>query len=75
MPGSTFTTMGAALKTRFYLDKNTIPDLTYEESPAFALIPKSEDWGGDNSTFPIILGQQPVAQRDVQQDPPRTLGL
>jgi hypothetical protein len=48
--------MGAALKTRFYLDKNTIPDMTYEESPAYATIPKSEDWGGDNSTFPIIIG-------------------
>lgn len=53
---STFTTMGAALKTRFYLDKNTIPDLTYGESPAYASLPKSEDWGGDNSTFPIIIG-------------------
>lgn len=54
---STFTTAAAALKTRFYLDKNTIPDMTYEESPAYALIPKSEDWGGDNSTFPIMIGQ------------------
>lgn len=53
---STFTTMAAALKTRFYLDKNTIPDLAYGESPAYALIPKDETWGGDNSTFPIILG-------------------
>jgi hypothetical protein len=54
---SSFTTAAAALKTRFYLDKNTIPDMTYEESPAYALIPKSEDWGGDNSTFPIMIGQ------------------
>jgi hypothetical protein len=30
---SSFTTAAAAIKTRFYLDKNTIPDLTYEESP------------------------------------------
>lgn len=54
---STFATAAAALKTRFYLDKNTIPDMTYEESPAYALMPKSQDWGGDNSTFPIMIGQ------------------
>lgn len=54
---SSFTTAAAAIKTRFYLDKNTIPDMTYEESPLYALLPKSEDWGGDNSTFPIMIGQ------------------
>lgn len=54
---TTFTTMAAALKTRFYLDKNTIPDMTYEESPLYAVIPKSEDWGGNSAEFPIIYGQ------------------
>lgn len=54
---STFTTSAAALKTRFYLDKETIPDLTYEESPAYALLPKSEDWGGNSAEFPITVGQ------------------
>lgn len=54
---TTFTTMAAALKTRFYLDKNTIPDMTYEESPLYAVIPKSEDWGGQSAEFPIIYGQ------------------
>lgn len=54
---STAATVAAAIKTRFYLDDNTIPDMTYEESPAYALIPKDPTWGGDNSTFPIMIGQ------------------
>lgn len=56
MAASSFTTLAAALKTRFYLSKDTIPDMTYEESPAYALLPKSEDWGGGGSDFPIIYG-------------------
>ena len=53
---SSFTTLAAALKTRFYFSKDTIPDLTYEESPFYATIPKSEDWGGQSAEFPIIYG-------------------
>lgn len=53
---ATTTTVASALKARFYLDQNTIPDMTQGESPALAQISKVTDWGGSDGVFPIIYG-------------------
>lgn len=50
------TTQAAALKQHYYGTERTIKDLTYGESPAYALIEKDEDFGGSSGELPIIHG-------------------
>lgn len=50
------TTQAAALKQHYYGNERTIKDLTYGESPAYALIEKDEDFGGSSGELPIIHG-------------------
>lgn len=54
--GADSTTQAAALKQHYYGTERTIKDLTYGESPAYALIEKDEDFGGSSGELPIIHG-------------------
>ncbi len=60
MAGSDTTTFAALLKNHYYGTKNTIPDLTYGESPFFSLVTKKEDAGLTN-VWPILYGHNPNA--------------
>jgi hypothetical protein len=48
------TSFAAALKTLY--PKDVLKDLTYQDNPLLALLPKEENAGGDSIKVPIIIG-------------------
>lgn len=55
MAGLSHSDISAVLKT-IYAGGNVPLEVMYKGSPVLALMPKSEEWGGDGTLFPLMWG-------------------